>query len=115
MPDNPGINQRALLELFNIIKQRQLDWDFTVIVSVLEVYNESIRDLLAVNHTEKMDVKQGPDGVYVPGLTQVSVTCLEEVNEVHVCKSLYQNSTCTGSKLLFGPATLGKLVHVLCL
>jgi kinesin family protein C2/C3 len=88
VPDNPGINQRALLELFTIIKQRQLDWDFTVVVSVLEVYNESIRDLLAVNHTEKMDVKQGPDGVYVPGLTQVSVTCLEEVNEVRRCKSL---------------------------
>ena len=84
MPDNPGINQRALSELFNIINQRQLDWDYTVVVSVLEVYNESIRDLLAANHTEKMDVKQGPDGVYVPGLTQVSVTCLEEVNEV--CK-----------------------------
>lgn len=83
MPDNPGINQRALLELFNIINQRQLDWDYTVVVSVMEVYNENIRDLLAANHTEKMDVKQGPDGVYVPGLTQVSVTCLEEVNEVN--------------------------------
>lgn len=82
MPENPGINQRALLELFNVIDQRQLDWDYTVIVSVMEVYNENIRDLLAANHTEKMDVKQGPDGVYVPRLTQVSVTCLEEVNEV---------------------------------
>lgn len=82
MPDNPGINQRALLELFDIIDERQLDWEYSVVVSVLEVYNETIRDLLAVNHTNKMDIKQGPDGVYVPSLTQVSVMCQEEVNEV---------------------------------
>ena len=51
-------------------------------MSVLEVYNETVRDLLSVNFTEKMDIKQGTGGVYAPGLTQVSVTCLEEVNEV---------------------------------
>lgn len=82
MQDNPGINQRALLELFDIVEQRQLDWDYSIVVSVLEIYNENVRDLLSVNFTEKMDIKQGSDGVYVPGLTQVSVTCLEEVNEV---------------------------------
>ena len=71
-----------MLELFDVVKQRQIDWDYNIIVSVLEVYNETVRDLLSVNFTEKMDIKQGTGGVYVPGLTQVSVTCLEEVNEV---------------------------------
>ena len=71
-----------MLELFDVVKQRQIDWDYNIIVSVLEVYNETVRDLLSLNFTEKMDIKQGTGGVYVPGLTQVSVTRLEEVNEV---------------------------------
>lgn len=70
------------MELFDIVAHRQLDWDFSIVASVLEVYNESVRDLLSVNSAEKMDIKLGPDGVYVPGLTQVSVTTLEEINEV---------------------------------
>ena len=53
-------------------------------MSVLEIYNESVRDLLSVDHTEKMTIKQGMDGVHVPGLTQVAVSQLEEVNEVSV-------------------------------
>ena len=51
-------------------------------VSVLEIYNEMVRDLLSHQHTDKMEIKQGPEGNYVPGLTQVQVTCLQELNEV---------------------------------
>ena len=72
------------MELFDIVKLRHSDWDYSIVVSVLEVYNETVRDLLSVKFTEKMDIKQGPEGVYVPGLTQVSVTCLEEINEVRM-------------------------------
>ena len=82
-PDNPGINQRALLELFSLVEERQADYDYSIVVSVLEIYNECVRDLLAVDPTMKLDIKQSPDGVYVPGLTQVAVSQLEEVNEVH--------------------------------
>ncbi len=81
-PDNPGINQRALQELFTMVEERREDWHYSIIVSVVEIYNETVRDLLSLNHTEKLEVKQGPEGVYVPGLTQVEVSCLEEVNEV---------------------------------
>ena len=80
--DNPGINQRALKELFVIVKERMEEWDYSILVSVLEIYNECVRDLLAVNHTERREVKQGLTGMYVPGLTQVQVSHLEEVNEV---------------------------------
>lgn len=72
------------MELFDIVDQRRVDWDYSIVVSVLEVYNESVRDLLSVNFSEKMNIKQGSAGVYVPDLTQVSVTCFEEINEVHV-------------------------------
>ena len=81
-PHDPGINQRALLELFSVVEERGDDWDYSIVVSVLEIYNEAVRDLLSVSCSERLEVKQGPAGVYVPGLTQVRVTCLEEVNEV---------------------------------
>ena len=80
--DNPGINQRALRELFVTVEERMEEWDYSILVSVLEIYNECVRDLLALDHTERREVKQGPTGIYVPGLTQVQVSHLEEVNEV---------------------------------
>lgn len=49
---------------------------------MLEVYNESIRDLLSADVAQKMEIKLGPTGVYIPGLTQVCVSSLEEINEV---------------------------------
>lgn len=49
---------------------------------MLEIYNESIHDLLAVNSDNKLDIKLKSDGYYVPGLTQVSVSDLDEVNTV---------------------------------
>lgn len=51
-------------------------------MSMLEVYNESIHDLLSANTDNKLDIKLKSDGYYVPGLTQVSVSDLDEVNTV---------------------------------
>lgn len=50
---------------------------------MLEIYNECILDLLSSDDT-KLDIKQNVDGQYVPGLTQVSVNNLDEVNMVSV-------------------------------
>ena len=85
--DNPGINQRALLELFATVEERRGEWEYSILVSVLEIYNECVRDLLASDHTEKKEVKQGPTGIFIPGLTQVQVSHLEEVNEVRACRA----------------------------
>ncbi len=41
--DDPGISKRALLELFEETKARKPDWQFTISVSMLEIYNEMIR------------------------------------------------------------------------
>ena len=44
--DARGVNFRTLEELFRIISERQKLCRYDVSVSVLEVYNEQIRDLL---------------------------------------------------------------------
>jgi kinesin family protein C2/C3 len=44
---NRGVNYRTLEELFNIAAQRKGEIKYDISVSVMEVYNEQIRDLLA--------------------------------------------------------------------
>lgn len=41
-----GVNFRILEEIFRVIKERHMLFHYDVSVSVLEVYNEQIRDLL---------------------------------------------------------------------
>nr|KAG5692985.1 hypothetical protein BaRGS_011621 [Batillaria attramentaria] len=59
---DPGINQRALQELFQETAERGQDWHYTIEVSVLEIYNETIKDLLSSDNGNKLDVKMKADG-----------------------------------------------------
>lgn len=79
---NPGINQRALMLLFDETRDRGVDWSYSINVSVIEIYNEMIRDLLGDDPSAKLEVKQGRDGLFVPGLTEIQVTDVDELNEV---------------------------------
>lgn len=48
-----GVNYRTLAQLFEIAKERSETFTYNISVSVLEVYNEQIRDLLATSPTSK--------------------------------------------------------------
>ncbi|XP_019445367.1 PREDICTED: kinesin-like protein KIN-14R isoform X11 [Lupinus angustifolius] len=50
---NRGVNYRTLELLFKISKERSETFAYDISVSVLEVYNEQIRDLLATGPTSK--------------------------------------------------------------
>jgi kinesin family protein C2/C3 len=79
-PSDRGVNTRALEELFVKCRERAGDWVDNISVSILEVYNEEIHDLLAERHSdEKLEVKMGEYGNYVPGLTHISVNSIEGV------------------------------------
>lgn len=45
-PANRGVNYRALKELFRMKQERLRDYDYTITVSNVEIYNEKIGDLL---------------------------------------------------------------------
>ena len=50
---NRGVNYRTLEQLFKIVEERKETSTYSIFVSVLEVYNEQIRDLLATAPTSK--------------------------------------------------------------
>ncbi|XP_078067221.1 kinesin-like protein KIFC3 isoform X2 [Mustelus asterias] len=84
-PEDPGINQRALRLLFGEVAERSTDWDLTITVSMAEIYNETLRNLLAKDPNEKLEIKLSPDGsgqLYVPGLIQIRVQSVDDINKV---------------------------------
>ncbi|KAK5611206.1 hypothetical protein CRENBAI_020251, partial [Crenichthys baileyi] len=96
--DNPGINQRALRLLFSEVMEKAADWDYRIIVSMVEIYNETLRDLLRENPTDKLDIKMNPDGsgqLYVPGLTEIVVQSPEDINNVFELGHVNRATACT--------------------
>ncbi|XP_020102576.1 kinesin-like protein KIN-14J isoform X1 [Ananas comosus] len=85
-PENRGVNYRALEELFRSSKGGGSSEKHEFSVSMLEVYNEKIRDLLADNsdqQAKKLEIKQAADGTQeVPGLVEAQVHSIDEVWEM---------------------------------
>ncbi|XP_015570564.1 kinesin-like protein KIN-14S isoform X1 [Ricinus communis] len=85
-PENRGVNYRTLEELFRISQERSHVMRYELFVSMLEVYNEKIRDLLVENTNQppkKLEIKQGAEGSpEVPGLVEACVYGTEEVWEL---------------------------------
>ncbi|KAK7401681.1 hypothetical protein VNO78_13353 [Psophocarpus tetragonolobus] len=83
-----GVNFRTLEKMFDIIKERQKLYYYDISVSVLEVYNEQIRDLLvAGNHSgttiKRLEIRQAGEGMHhIPGLVEAHVNNMTEVWEV---------------------------------
>jgi kinesin family protein C2/C3 len=80
---NSGVSPRAIAELFKQIVEVGDHWTYTLTLSMLEIYNETIRDLLDSNKAkEKLDVRQTPEGNQVIGLTEVVISSMEQVKEL---------------------------------
>ena len=79
-----GVNPRSMQLLFERITQSQKEFSYTVSMSMLEIYNESIRDLLALpaDRGKSLEVRQGPQGNHVPDCRLEVVTSVEAVNEL---------------------------------
>eukprot|EP00040_Diaphanoeca_grandis_P034877 m.217891 g.217891 ORF g.217891 m.217891 type:complete len:930 (+) comp33246_c0_seq2:454-3243(+) len=84
-PSNPGVNRRAIRELLRVCSQRDAI-DHTITVSLLEIYNDTIVDLVSSvpavdqNLTIRMDPKTKQS--FVPGLTWREVASEEDIVKV---------------------------------
>lgn len=75
---NPGVNKRALGKLFQEAQAKLPDIEYTIEITLLEIYNEVIKDLLGKDD-DKLKAVQGKHGMEVHGLVRVTVTSVEEV------------------------------------
>ncbi|KAH9589199.1 Kinesin motor domain [Trypanosoma melophagium] len=83
--ESKGINTRALERLFQVIDERKETETSTVTISVLEIYCETIHDLLSNNESNKVlyEVKQGgPYGTYVTNLSEVEVKSPGDIHRI---------------------------------
>ena len=68
-PDLMGIIPRAFKHIFTHIKSTP-NMNFLVRASMLELYNEEIRDLLAKNHMKKLELRERKEvGIFVKDLS----------------------------------------------
>ena len=68
-------------EIFNLIHEKNSGDDkaYTVRVSFLEIYNETIRDLI-MPKSEILDLREDPvRGIVVAGLSEIEVETAEEI------------------------------------
>lgn len=73
-----GIIPRLIHDIFDTIESADEDIDFTIKVSMLEVYLERIRDLLnPIN--DNLKVRESANGVWVDDLTECYVASVDEV------------------------------------
>ncbi|XP_078669677.1 kinesin-like protein KIF18A [Branchiostoma floridae x Branchiostoma belcheri] len=89
-PQNPGVIFLTMMDLYQRIDQMQSEKICDVAVSYLEVYNETIRDLLVPSGT--LAVREDPQkGVVVSGLTLHKPRSAEEL--IHMLEYGNQNRT----------------------
>eukprot|EP00392_Amoebophrya_sp_AT5.2_P001076 g1078.t1 len=79
-----GVLPRLLIDLFKSFDAKKAGVAKQVRCSILEIYNERLRDLLVPRETDtptpKIDIRSHPKyGNYIPNLTQEKVSSLEEV------------------------------------
>lgn len=78
-PENDrGVYYRAVEEMFKSIKERTQNYEYNLEISLMEIYNEQIRDLFC-SQNKKLEIKQGQNGAYVQDLTWIEVTNYYEV------------------------------------
>lgn len=126
---HPGLNRRALKELFDVCEDKKADWSYEIDVSVMEIYNETLRDLLNEDKKskDKLEIKHGKEGPHVPGLIRRPVRNVQEVRDAFdQAKSIRATASTdmnelssrshmilicfvTGTNLSTGVQTVGKL------
>ncbi|KAL5544678.1 hypothetical protein UlMin_008462 [Ulmus minor] len=75
--ENPGVMVLAIKDLFTKIRQRSCDGNHVVQLSYLEVYNETVRDLLSPGRP--LVLREDKQGIVAAGLTQYRAYSTDEV------------------------------------
>lgn len=75
--ENPGVMVLAIKDLFTKVRQRSCDGNHVVHLSYLEVYNETVRDLLSPGRP--LVLREDKQGIVAAGLSQYRAYSTDEV------------------------------------
>ncbi|KAL6842820.1 hypothetical protein ACP4OV_027664 [Aristida adscensionis] len=75
--ENPGVMVLAIKDLFSKVRQRSHDGNHSIQLSYLEVYNETVRDLLSPGRP--LHLREDKQGIVAAGLTHYKAYSTDEV------------------------------------
>ncbi|KAJ1284211.1 hypothetical protein BS78_03G187700 [Paspalum vaginatum] len=78
--ENPGVMVLAIKDLFSKVRQRSHDGNHSIQLSYLEIYNETVRDLLSPGRP--LHLREDKQGTVAAGLTQYRAYSTDEVMEL---------------------------------
>jgi len=81
-PDTQGVIPRMVKTVFNRIENASEDIEFTVKISMVEIYNEKIKDLLDPTKTNLKIHEDKVKGIYIQDVTEMYVGDEIEVYEI---------------------------------
>lgn len=106
-PDtNPGINIRAITELLNICSQRSETKKYNLKVSMVEIYNEAVQDLLS-DDVRTLELSMVGNSVKIPNITEMTV---EEVKDIKGIMKLGDSNRKTASTKMNSTSSRSHLV-----
>lgn len=79
-----GIIPRVMDEVFDLIDECDENVEFKIKVSMLEIYNEKIKDLLDPTKNNLKIKESKKTGIYVDGCKQVYVGSVDEMKSVMI-------------------------------
>lgn len=95
--NNPGIMFNTLKEMFRQLSKYQVDREYAVRVSFLEIYNENIKDLIMTSN-DVLDLREDPlKGVQVAGLAEIEVKTPDEIMELLIYGNKNRTQEATGA------------------
>ena len=78
----PGVNIRSIQELLRVCQERK-NVDYSLSVSMVEVYNETLRDLLIEGETSKqLNIQTTGKQLIITDVTECRVMCEADIKNI---------------------------------
>ena len=83
-----GVIPRAVQHIFSKIKSDDIEVEYVICCSMMEIYRENLSDLLNSSlEKEDLKIKESPaKGIYIQGLTQI--VSLAEHSKIKICSTI---------------------------
>lgn len=80
-PENdPGVNIRSVRELLKICKERDTI-DYTLTCSIVEIYNETVKDLLTKD-SKVLEIRAHGKTIEIPGIVVMEINNVDDVKKI---------------------------------